>query len=158
MFVQPLTYAYNMQERRTTKTISFSHMLSREPQESLPLSRTRPRWKGDSNLPSQDVKINSLHLLHHLIEKARKKSNKSGRKYKRGIDRRVRHTREFTLDDLVYVDSLPASKSCQGLTFTVVDPSVNLSPMKYSLYRVVRATPDTVTTDIDELRNFVASD
>lgn len=157
MFVQRLTYAYNTQVHKTTGTSLFGLMLSRELPKYLSLLKTTPINEKYRNLPRQRVKRKNLDRLHHRIHKPGKKLSKAHYTFNLGFDWRVRYTRQFTVDDMVYVDSLPLRKRSQGWSSTVGHSSAILRPKKSGRYQVVRATPQTVGVDINELHNTVAT-
>lgn len=158
MLFHSLTYAYNKQVRRPTATTAFSLAMSRKPPGSLMLLGTRLISGKYGNLPPQHVKMKIVDCLHHLIPKAGKKSTEARRKYKLNFNRRVRYTRQLTADDIVYVVNPLVSKPCQNMTSTVEDPSFKLRLTKSEPYRVVQATPHTVTINIYGLHNIVAID
>lgn len=62
------------------------------------------------------------------------------------------------MNDLVYVDNSSAPNRLQGLTSAEEDQSVKLRTKRSGPYRVVQATPHTVTFDIYGLHIFVAID
>lgn len=74
------------------------------------------------------------------------------------FDRRVKHTRNFSVDYMVLADRSPAPKRRRELASAEEDPSVKLRPRKSGPYRVVRPVPHTVTVGIDGLHNVAAID
>lgn len=104
----------------------------------------------------QSVKVKILDRLYHLIQRAGKKSSKARRKYKLVFDQKSRQTRQFTTDNKIYFNNLPATKLRQDTTYIVEDPSAKLRPQKFGLNRLIRVTPHTMTIYIDRLHNIDA--
>lgn len=97
-----------------------------------------------------------LDRLHDLMREAEKKSSKARHAYKLHFDRSVRHTRQFSVNDMVYVDDQQEPKLLQGLTSAGEDASVKVRPKMSKSYQVVHATLHMVTIDIDGVHKIVA--
>lgn len=143
---------------RTTRTTPFSLKLSRESPRPLTLPKARLTNEEYSNPPPQHAKTRALSRLHHLMHAVEKESAKARQTYSLNFDWRVRHTRPFNEDHMVFVANPPATKCRQKVTSAEEDPSIKSKSEKSGPYQAIRATPHTVPIDIDRLHDSVAID
>lgn len=136
----------------------FNSTLSREPPRSLTPSGSKPFNEEYCKLPPRLIKINVLDRLQHMKHKAELKSSDACCTYMLNFDKTFKHTRQFVVDDMVYVYNLPVSMCRQGRTPTAEDLSVMPRSKKFEPYSVIKAMPYTFTNGIDLLHDFVAID
>lgn len=101
-------------ERQEQPHSPYNVIFSRKPPGSLTISRAELTNEEYSNPPHQHIEMKALDQLHQTMHEAAKKSNKVLYICKLSFDPRVKHTRQFSADDMVYVDSPPAPKCRQG--------------------------------------------
>ena len=157
-YVQPLTYAYNLQVHRTTKFTPFELTLSRAPPNSI-VSTTHssappdaPRFTGKT---LKEARI--ARTLRGLIERARTNMASAQGRYKRMADAKVRPISIPEKGNQVFVDRPPSS--AKTVAERVADmPHSKLRPKTVGPYTVVSANRDTVTIDEDGVHNTVSID
>ena len=93
-WLEPLTYAYNMQVHRSTGTTPFDLVLSRHPPSLLMEEDLREHIPRESS-PTRSERISSvknqfLTRLEMLMQKARANLNRTQLRYKRNFDARIR--------------------------------------------------------------------
>lgn len=82
-------------------------------------------------MPPQPVKLIVFDRLYHLMCEAGKNASKARHIYKINFDQNVRHSHQFIVDDVVYVDNSPTANYHQELTSAGNDPSEKLWMTKH---------------------------
>ena len=103
-FVQPLTYAYNMQVHRSTGTTPFDLVLSRHPSGILTESVGHLPEGTTNARSSAAVKRNTLKRLRYALSRAKVDLTKAQQRYKHDFDRRVRTLLRVETGQMVFVD------------------------------------------------------
>lgn len=86
VFIQPLTYPYNMQVHRKTGTTPLGLTLSREPPGLPTIRRVRRIARKYRNVSKAHVKLKVLESLEDHLHKARVQSGKACQQYKVNFD------------------------------------------------------------------------
>lgn len=141
---------------RTTRIAPFGLTLRREPSGSLSLSETKAANENYSTLLTQHFRMMGHDRMHHLMREAEKETSKARHTYKHSFGQRVRQTRQFSVNDMVYVDNRPAPELCQESMFAKEHLPVKLRAESYDGSRWSDQNPSE-TIDIDEIHNVVAS-
>ena len=96
-YVRALCYAYNTSIHQTTGKKPFELVLSRPPPEYM-TTHTPDR---KSRAPSREDYVQRLKIA---IDTAKSSMDKVQARYKKNLDRRIRHVRKLKKDDMVYLD------------------------------------------------------
>ena len=162
-YIQPLTFAYNTQVHRSTKTTPFDLVLTRPPSVwALPTTVPQDAVSNteDPRTPVQ-YKRATLRKLRDALERTRVKLTAAQRRYKTDFDKKVRFRSVIAVGDLVY-DDRPrrplTSTEREGPPSDGGAPSVKLLPKTEGPFRVLSATETTVVVDQDGVSNRVSID
>ena len=153
-FVQPLTYAYNMQVHKTTNTTPFALSLTRHPPEPVIDAPTRPPSTAAN---PRGARARTIHALKEALAQASKSSQEAQQRYKRYFDSSVRLKAEFKTGDEVFVNRPPAYVLSQEEK-DVGTPQSKLLDKSVGPFTVVRASPVTVTIREDGVEYTVSVD
>ena len=157
-FVQPLTYAYNMQVHRSTGTTPFDLVLSRHPKGILTESVGQlPEGTANAGSPAA-VKRNTLNRLRYALSRAKVKLTKAQLRYKLDFDRRVRTLVRVEPGQMVLVDK-PADY--EGKHQDPMEEDRTIKKLSYRTtgpYKVLKANESTVTVEQDGLQVAVSID
>ena len=158
-FVQPLTYAYNSQVHASTGVTPFSLTLSRQP--PFPIvdrpSTAAPTLDDNITPSSRTMRVRLLKRPATMFDKADSRSARARAAYKRYADRSATHVPIFEKDDFVLIRRPPT----EAKTTQERDENIAQSKLRYRMtgpYRVVSATPETVTIDLDGQHITVSND
>lgn len=102
--------------------------------------------------------MKAFERLHNQMHQAGIRSGEAHMRYHEKFDRRFKRTTVFVADDVVYINKPPTPEHHQEAKNLKEVSSLKLRPKKFDPYRVVRATPYTVTIDMDALHNIVTID
>ena len=157
IFVQPLTYAYNMQVHRSTGTTPYDLVLTRHPQPITVRdeeSRTAiPQSEPDDPTPAQMKRI-ILRRLRVALQSARIRMTEAQKRYKQNFDKSVRFTPQFKAGDYVYIDRPPRQPDAAPEE----EVTKKLLPRGLGPYKIQSVSENTVTVDEDGLLNTVSID
>ena len=155
-YVQPLTYAYNMQVHRTTGTTPFDLVLTRHPpgiavnEPAAGAQQTVP----DVNMTPAMFKRMTLRRLRHVLTEARSTMTQAQQLYKANYDRQVRFFPTFKPGDAVFIDRPPRTR----LSDDPEDMAKKLRPQSRGPFKVVAVHDHTVKIDENGLHNVVNID
>ena len=157
-FVQPCTYAYNMQVHRTTGTTPFDLVLTRHPPNIIvrDIPAAGSYSVTESNLSDAARKKVILRRIAQSLQEAKTKMSAAQRRYKEDFDNQVRHLVKVKDGDMVYVDRPP--RHLDQDSDEDVKITKKLLPKTTGPYKVIRSTPDTVTISQDGLENTISID
>ena len=161
LYIQPLTYAYNMQVHRTTGTTPFDLILSRHPPNIISgdVSTAVPDDLPDEDLSTAKLKKRILRDLQKGLEQAKTRMTKAQKRYKDDFDKNVHKTVTVQPGDYVFVDRpkrpLKGTDSSRDATY---NPGLKLLPKSTGPFLVTKANADTVTIEEDGLQNTVSID
>ena len=155
-FVQPLTYAYNMQVHRSTGTTPFDLVLSRNPKGILTESvGNLPEGTANVGSPAA-VKRNTLNRLRYALSRAKVNLTKAQQRYKNDFDKRVRTLLRVEPGQMVFVNK-PAEYEGKHQDPTGEDRTTKkLSYRTTGPYKVLKTSDSTVTVEQDGLQVTVS--
>lgn len=173
-YVQPLTYSYNNHVHRTTGFVPFSLALLYSPpspleayvNESPELGAVpaRPTDSKDGASTAKESRALRLRVrtmadrARGRIEDARRNLHRAQERYKEHADRRVRFTVNVRKGDYVFLNR-PPSSALSAADVLADKPRSKLRPKTTGEpYRVIEATPNTVTIEVDGIPDTVSID
>ena len=155
-FVQPLTYAYNMQVHRSTGTTPFDLVLTRHPpgiSVSMPTSAVPPDRHTEPT--TAQMKRITMRRLRQVLARASEKMTQAQAQYKRHFDKTVSALPEFRPGEEIFLDRPP---DFSATALENEDGHRKLLPKTTGPYRVISSNENTVIIDRDGLRDTVAID
>ena len=155
-FVQPLTYAYNMQVHRSTGTTPFDLVLTRHPPGiavSIPTSAVPPDRHVEPT--TAQMKRITMRRLREVLARASEKLTHAQAQYKRQFDKTVSEPPTFLPGEEVFLDRPP---DFSATALENEDGHRKLLPKTTGPYRIISADDNTVTIDRNGLKDTVSTD
>ena len=157
-YLQPLTYAYNLQVHRSTRVSPFALTLSRVPPgpASVGMATSLPQ-DATTSLPAARLRMRLIRQLSTLQKRTATILQKAQARYKNDFDKKVRVELKLRRGDFVYIDRPPTWAMTQADKDKFQNKS-KLMPKTTGPLQVLKATAETATIDEDGISNTVSID
>ena len=163
LYIQPLTYAYNMQVHRSTGTTPFDLILSRHP----PSIAIRDVPQDSEDVPDRTdtvaFKRYLLRRVRKVLARASARNTAAQQRYKDDFDKKVRFRPVLHPGDEVFIDRPPQGALASDKEDLVVDDyiervSKKLLMKSHGPYKLVSVTERNVMVQADGLLRNVSID
>ncbi|CDF32213.1 unnamed protein product [Chondrus crispus] len=146
-YVQPLTYAYNMQVHKSTGTTPFDLVLTRHPPGiSVQAPSSAIPSPNGSEPTSAQMKRITLQRVRKILSRAGTKLTHAQAQYKRNFDKAVRTLPSFEVGQEVFLDRPP---DFSATPLENEDGHRKLLPKTTGPYRFIKAPVDGDTVTIE---------
>ena len=157
-FVQPLTYAYNMQVHATTGTTPFDLVLSRHPPSITVKPPDNPDAHTDTPPSAVNTKVGNFRKWRTALAAARTRMTAAQARYKANFDAKVSLIPQFTVGEYVVLDKPPltADKTARADGEPATYNKLQLPTS--APYPILQVRPHTLVIEIDGIPITVAID